>query len=307
MIKKTLELSVCPANSIRLDNLLSESFTAYSRRAIRRLILQGGVYVNRKRIRKQSYMVPGDKTVHLTLIDYDGTDIDNLAAKIVWKDHIIRQTKHWIAVNKPVGISTSPTRHSVLHDLYAYLQREKLIPSTSLPGNRLDRDTSGVVIIPLTKAFAAHFNQQLSNRKVLKRYLAISSGIAGEKHWETEGHMRRTSGIRMQLKSEKSPGSRYSLSRFSLISIDTERRLSLVEAKPLTGRTHQLRVHLAESGLPIVGDSLYGKKVSSSITASRMMLHCAMMEFADVTGEKEQVEAPASAEMVEFFPTAKIW
>ncbi len=306
MIKKTLKLSACPPHSIRLDSLLAEHCTDYSRRKIRSLIHQGGVYVNRKRIRKQGYMLQGKKSVHLQLIDYDGTDVENLAAKINWKDHILHRTDHWSAINKPIGISTSPTRHSVLHNLYAYLQKEDLIPPTALPGNRHDRETSGEVIIPLTNRFAAHFNDQLANRKILKRYLAVSSGIAEQHSWKTEGFMSRSSGTRMRFYAKESSRSRYTLSQFKLVSVNKERNLSLIEAKPLTGRTHQLRVHLKHDGLPIIGDSLYGNKISSSITVSRMMLHCAAMEFVDTSGKMIQVEASVPSEMTELFPYAKV-
>ncbi|MGH1361935.1 MAG: RluA family pseudouridine synthase [Calditrichia bacterium] len=282
MLKKIERFKLLPVKSERLDALLPAMLPEYSRRFLRALILQGGVYVDKKRVRKQGYMVRANRSVHIKIYIFDGSTIEALAKKVLWQDTILHQANSFVAVNKPSGIPTAPTESSSVHNLYAYLNRSKLVPPTAFPGNRLDRYTSGVVIIPLTRRFSAKLNEQLANRSIPKKYLALVSGLPEKNEWKIEGYMSRSQHGKMILRADKRHNARYSCSRFSVLATNREKEVTLVAAMPETGRTHQIRVHLLESGLPIIGDSQYGKRRSLSIDASRMMLHCYQMDLAGV-------------------------
>jgi len=147
--------------------------------------------------------------------------------------------------------------------------------------HRLDRGTSGAMLFPKHKKAAAWISSCFQNGQVDKRYLALVSGTPEQERWAVDAPIGKVASARYGIV----PGGKSSVTEFRIIS-STENS-SLVEARPLTGRTHQIRVHLAESGLPIIGDATYG-----NVPAERMLLHCSVMTFRNPAGKEIQVMAP---------------
>lgn len=207
---------------------------------------------------------------------------------------ILHDAEGVVAVNKPAGLSTQRSRASARRCLQWLLQRQLDDPGLRAV-HRLDRDTSGVVLFARDKASTAALHAQFRDRRVDKRYLAVTAGVPERVAFTVEGHMHRIPpkrdpllpegvqrGRPAQLKLTMSeipqPGldSKPSETRFTRLRQLGER--AVVEARPITGRTHQIRVHLDHLGLPICGDRLYGDASSPRQRAPRLMLHAARIE-----------------------------
>ena len=155
--------------------------------------------------------------------------------------------------------------------------------------NRLDRDTSGLVVIARHKIAAAHLAKQMSERKVTKIYTAILEGRLPDDRDEglIQNYIRRSApSIITRVSALEGTDSEYAATRYR--RLQKSEHFSMVEAKPLTGRTHQLRVHFSGMGYPICGDTLYGH-ASEKIT--RQALHAGKIRFMH----------PLSGQMVEFW------
>jgi RluA family pseudouridine synthase len=134
--------------------------------------------------------------------------------------------------------------------------------------HRLDRGTSGVMLFPKNRTAAARLSLQLKEGRVEKRYLALVSGVPPAGEWLVDQPIAKVGSARYGVAR---PG-KEAQTGFRVVAQGDG--AALVEARPFTGRTHQIRVHLAHCGLPIVGDSTYG-----GVGAARMMLHCCSRAF----------------------------
>jgi RluA family pseudouridine synthase len=163
-----------------------------------------------------------------------------------------------VAVNKPAWITVQGTRASQRLSLEAAL-RERLRCPTLTAIHRLDRGTSGVVLLARSREGAARLGRELASGRIRRRYLALVSPRPPERSWEVSGYLARAlhpTRIRFALHQAQGAGRRPSRTRF--VRLATRDGGTLVLAEPATGRTHQIRVHLAQGGTPIVGDTLYG-------------------------------------------------
>ena len=134
--------------------------------------------------------------------------------------------------------------------------------------HRLDRGTSGTMIFPKNRQAAAWLSKQFQDGLVDKLYLVLVSGRPDQENWTVDAPIGKVASARYGIVE----GGKSSQTEFRMVA--TSGDISLVEARPLTGRTHQIRVHLESVGLPIIGDATYGGQ-----PAGRMMLHCSAMEF----------------------------
>ncbi|MDX8386113.1 MAG: RluA family pseudouridine synthase [Gallionella sp.] len=198
---------------------------------------------------------------------------------------IIRQDEHMLVVNKPAGLLTVPGRGEDKAD--CLITRVQQTYSDALIVHRLDMATSGLVLL----ARGAEMQQQLSKmfreREVQKHYIALVSGRllneVGEIDLPLLADWQNRPRQRVNLKEGKP-----SLTRYRLIAFEND--VSRVELEPATGRTHQLRLHMAAIGHPIIGDILYGGR-----TAERLMLHAQRLNFVHpLSGERLRVECAAS-------------
>jgi len=189
-----------------------------------------------------------------------------------------------IAVNKPAGVNTQRTPYQLKGTLEYWVSeyfRTQGIHEPARVIHRLDRGTSGVMLFPKHKRAAAWLSSRFHDGLVDKRYLALVKGSPQQAAWVADGPIGKIGSARYGIMA----GGRSARTEFRLLTSAGE--LALVEARPLTGRTHQIRVHLAAVGLPIVGDGTYG-----GLPAGRMMLHCASLAFANDRGTGISVTAP---------------
>lgn len=254
--------------------------------------MAGAVQVNGRRVRIASQSLPPGARVEVgvdaeRLFD-DATSRDNpfelTASRILFEDDDL------IVVDKPAGLPAHPTldqtRDSLLAAVGRFLVKRdgRLHPYLGVH-QRLDRDTSGVVLFTRSKRVNADVAEIFSKHLGHKTYhaLTVHRAKAGPPHWSVRNYLGKVSskGKRAKYGAVRAEGE-FAETSFRVIA-ESPRGL-WIEASPKTGRTHQIRVHLSEYGLPILGDDLYGVKTPS---APRLMLHAAQLVFPHPITKRE--------------------
>lgn len=263
----------------RLDEAVTLLFSGISKGEARRIIDRGGCAVNRSMVRVASRVVKEGDTLEIGVMEPG-----RFRELLLGPEALVYEDRELIAVNKPAGINTQRTPYQLKGTLEFWVGeyfRTSGIQEPARVVHRLDRGTSGVMLFPKDKRGAARLSTLFHDGLMEKRYLAIVAGVLPRESWMVEGAIGKVASARYGVMA----GGKKAVTEFRLIS--TSGRYGLVEARPLTGRTHQIRVHLESCGLPIVGDATYGGE-----PAARMMLHCAALAFDDFRGERISIEAP---------------
>ena len=161
--------------------------------------------------------------------------------------------------------------------------------------HRLDKATSGVMVVAKTQASFEQLKKSFQEHRMRKTYYALVSGVPKNKKGTIDAPIGITSGsLKRSVHSSKM--AKPAVTEYSVLKNigggTGAERCALLKVNPKTGRTHQIRVHLASIGHPILGDALYGTKTSRAIAAPRLMLHAATLEFSDDSGRRFAFEAP---------------
>lgn len=199
-----------------------------------------------------------------------------------------------IAVNKPAGMPTHPSHghfDDTLANGLAYVFSQKGIPFVFRAVNRLDRDTSGVVLVAKNRGAAFRMAEQIAGKEIDKRYLAVAEGRIFSPFTVTAPIKRQQESIILRTVCRAGEGQEAETEFFPLGQGED---FTLLEAHPLTGRTHQIRVHLASVGHPLCGDTLYG---GGTLRIGRQALHCRSLTFSLPAGERITVTAPLPEDM----------
>jgi 23S rRNA pseudouridine1911/1915/1917 synthase len=215
---------------------------------------------------------------------------------------VLYEDDYLMAIDKGVGMVVHPSfghkSGTMVNAILAYLGRPAEASSDERPGivHRLDKDTTGVIIVAKDTKTQEALSAQFHDRVVEKIYRAIVEGSVAREEGLIEGMIGRHPTFRKKM-AMVSKGGRHSISRYKVI-----KRLdgfTYVEVYPKTGRTHQIRVHLASIGHPIVGDELYGKKARK--LAARSLLHAHRIAFEHpATNLPVSLEAPIPNDFTEF-------
>lgn len=273
----------------RLDQYVVRQQPSLSRGFAVRLIQDGDVLVNGEPQLKAGYKVRASDTV---TVGFDE------AKAVVFPDidlPIIYENDDCVVINKPVGLLThSKGAFNPEATVSTWLRARMKAPKGERAGivHRLDRATSGVMICAKTPEALGWLQKQFSQRKVKKSYVAIVEGVLKEPQavidMPIERNPKKPQTFRVG-SNGKAAVTAYKVSK-------TDGKLSLLELKPDTGRTHQLRVHLEHLGHPIVGDTFYGGK-----PAERLFLHAQMLEITLPNRERKVFEVPAPPQFRELF------
>lgn len=273
---------------MRLDAYLAENWPEYSRSTWQKYIKQGYVSVN-----------GSVETVVKRALSEDDIVTTDVLNKPVQEDRsvpIIFQDNNVIVINKPTGMLT----HSkgVLNEEFTaadfFKQYTSYHKDTNRPGivHRLDRDTSGLLIGALNENAARVLQRQFSDRKVKKTYIAVVDGEPKLSEAVIDLPIGRNPKKPSQFRVD--PNGKSATTEYKVLASNGKR--SLIELKPVTGRTHQLRVHMSHIGTPIHGDKVYG-----GASADRMYLHAAKLEVTIPDGQRMLfvAEIPDEFEQVE--------
>ncbi len=201
---------------------------------------------------------------------------------------LLHSDRDLLVVRKPHLLLSVPGRHPLNHDCLINRLREKF-PTASIV-HRLDLDTSGVMVIPLSKTVHSDLSRQFQQRLVEKAYHAIVCGLVADDAGEIELPIATDWSNRPRQLVCRERG-KWALTRYRVLARDTDR--TRLELLPVTGRSHQLRVHLSAIGHPILGCDLYAHATALAM-ANRLLLHATRIGFHHpVTGRWLSVECPA--------------
>lgn len=263
----------------RLDDVAALLFEGLSKSEARRIIDRGGCSVNSGMVRVASRLVKAGDVIEVGIMEPG-----RFSELVLAPDALIYEDQELIAVCKPAGVNTQRTPYQLKGTLEYWVSeyfRKQNINEPARVIHRLDRGTSGVMLFPKHKRAAAWLSQRFHDNLMEKRYLALVYGSPEQEDWTVEGAIGKIGPSRYGIM----PGGRAAVTKIRRLAASGG--YALVEAKPLTGRTHQIRVHLESSGLSIVGDATYGGQ-----QAARMMLHCAELVFKNERGGQILVHAP---------------
>jgi len=187
---------------------------------------------------------------------------------------LLYQDEHLVAVHKPPGLLVHRSALSRGETEFLLQRLRDQIGQRVYPVHRLDRPTSGVMVFALSSAVAASLCQAFSEQQIDKRYLAVVRGSAPE-HERLDYALREEDGTRPKAEMPAMPAATEIMRLDSVeLPVQVDRypkaRYSLVEARPLTGRRHQIRRHLSRRGYPIIGDAKHGKSVHNRFFAQRL-------------------------------------
>jgi len=274
---------------VRLDIYLSTKFdTTISRSLWQKYIKAGYVSVNNKVATTPKFEVDETDEIALNLPEKEQADVD---LPILYEDDDV------IVVNKPSGLLTHAKGGLSDEPTVAEIIRPKtsFATDTDRPGivHRLDRDTSGLLIIAKNPESAAHLQRQFAERTAKKTYIAITDGKPKLNAAKIDLPIGRNPSAPSTFRID--PNGKPAQTTYHVLAENDAQ--SLVELKPTTGRTHQLRVHLAHLNAPILGDRVYGKS-----SDCRMMLHAQKLEITLPSGERKVFEAAIPDEFKKFFP-----
>lgn len=280
----------------RIDNFLRTRLKGVPKTLIYRILRKGEVRVNKGRIKPDYRLKVGDivrvPPIRVTPADEPARIAQGLLERL--EQAIVFEDKHLIALNKPAGIAVHGGSGLNFGVIEAFRQLRPQAKEMELV-HRLDRDTSGLLLIAKRRSMLRHLHEQLRNEQMDKRYLALVKGAWPSSRKQVAAPLQKNnlrSGERMV---EVNDAGRDSLTLFKVVRRFAE-YATLVQASPVTGRTHQIRVHAQYAGHPIAGDTKYGddefSKQIRELGGKRLFLHASELAFALPSGERLQLQAP---------------
>ncbi len=284
----------------RIDTVVAGLLPHLSRAHVAHLMHEGLVLVNATPCRAAK-RVSGGETV---LVIEPAVPLLGLAPVAMALD-VLYEDDCFAVLNKPAGLVVHPGAatveptlvHGLLH-CYPELRQQT---AHERPGivHRLDRDTSGCIVVARSEEVRLQLLQQFAQRTVRKEYFALTQGVPRTELQRIELPIGRSASDRKKMSVSSSSG-RHALSEVQLLEAFHARAAALA-VRIMTGRTHQIRVHLTHIGLPVLGDSTYGKAaraLSAEVGAARQMLHAQLLSLTHPrTGELMTFTAPLPADI----------
>lgn len=263
---KELPAEEAAPEKVRLDILAKEIYRSYNRSTLQKFIESGYMSVDGEVCLKPNTKF--ERGVKLELVVPDKLKNADVKPEVIYEDENV------IVVNKPAGL---------LSEAKGEYCPERTLADFGYIAHRLDRDTSGVMILAKTEAVQKFLKKQFQDRKVHKTYYAVVEGELKLKEARIDLPMmrdkKRPTTFRVDANGKDAE------TYYKVLKTDGER--SLVELKPTTGRTHQLRVHMKYLGHPILGDRVYG-----GAEADRLYLHAGELEITLPGGERKVFKVP---------------
>lgn len=297
-----LQLLVAPADAHkRLDHFLQDQLPEHSRARLQEWIKAGRVRINGDAATKPSLTLRGGEAISVEPAAPPPLRAfaEDLPVRILYEDDAV------IAVDKPAGMvvhlgaghHTGTLVNALLHRFGGLAEAG----GETRPGivHRLDRDTSGVILVARTDAAHRALAAQFAARTVEKIYLALAHGLVARDHGLLEQPIERDPVRRTRMTARTGRG-RAARTEYRVLHRYPDRKLTHLEVTLHTGRTHQIRVHLAHAGHPVVGDTLYGAPGHApGLLTSRFFLHAHRIAFDSpgAGGRRVTVVSPLPPEL----------
>jgi 23S rRNA pseudouridine1911/1915/1917 synthase len=276
----------------RLDRFLADHIPDVTRSRIQRLIRQGLATVDGIVITKSGYTLEGGEQVELYIPPPAPSTLvpEKIPLDVIYED------SNCLILNKPANMVVHPsaghTEGTLVHAVLGYAPDLTGIGEEKRPGvvHRLDKDTSGLIIFAKHDQAHQWLQRQFKDRMVEKTYLAISDGLPPTPQGRIEVGIGRDPKHRQRMAVQPEGKSREAVTIYH--ELERFEQHALLELRPITGRTHQIRVHLAFIGAPVLGDKVYGKR-KVSIPVKRQMLHASRL-LITLPGKRKPSEFKAA-------------
>lgn len=303
-------LTVPPLSQpMRLDKFLHSVLPHYSRAQLQRAIRQGQVTVNNTQV-----------TVHHWLRSGDTVELNNLPTEPVVplvkpnpavNFTVLADTSDYLVIDKPAGLVVHPapgiSEPTLIDGVLARYPAIKEVGDNPLrPGlvHRLDRDVSGVLVIAKNQAMFNHLKNQFMARRVDKEYLGLVVGKISQPSGTIKFPLARSKRHHGKIAARAlgDAKAREAITHYTVVKV--YQQVTLLKLKLETGRTHQIRAHLAALGHPLVGDTLYRPaRLTFKSHPGRIFLHAHSLTFADLNNQYQTFISPLPSELVNFLKT----
>jgi len=302
----------------RLDHFLVKSLAGFSRTKIQKMIETGLVLVNHKKPAKHQFLKGGEEITISEVSDIEGeikkksdklkklkAGVKNSDRSLWEKIKIIDDNKDYMVIEKPSGLLVHPTDKIETNTLidwviskYPEVRNIGEDPRRAAIVHRLDKEVSGLMVIPKTQEAFDYFKKLFKVRQIEKKYIAL---VYGEVQSDTSeinfpiGRSKDTQGLFAATPVESGIGKPAK----TVFTVKTRyKNFTLLEVEIMTGRTHQIRVHMKALGHPIVGDELYViRGLRKKLDAGRIFLHAASLNFLDLHGKEKKYESKLPDEL----------
>jgi 23S rRNA pseudouridine1911/1915/1917 synthase len=297
-----------------------------SRSQLQKLIKSGNVLINEKIVSPHYTLKTGDK-IKITKSNKEETKNDKKKEGVIVKTikyvaplNIIDETDNFLIINKPVDLIVHGAEHikeTVLTDLLVkkYPKLKKIGEDPARPAivHRLDKDVSGLMVIPKTQDFFDHIKKQFKDHSITKEYTALVYGKISRLQGVIDFPIDRSiQGYKMAALPKTTKGEKNTEGKLAITEFEITKKYinyTLLNLRILTGRTHQIRVHLSAYDHPIVGDNLYGTRLTKEKNKrnklGRVMLVAKHLAFIDLDGQKKEYTIDLPGDFTEFLNQIK--
>jgi 23S rRNA pseudouridine1911/1915/1917 synthase len=307
---QTIDIRLQPAHAgWRLDRALAAAAPTLSRERLKTLIRSGAVETAGKALRDPATKVRGNESFRVALPEPRPAhnEPQDIPLRIVFED------EHLLVLDKPAGLVVHPAAgnldgtlvNALLHHCAGKLSG---IGGVARPGivHRIDKDTSGLLVVAKTDVAHEGLARQFAAHSIDRRYLAIVSGVPRASEGRVDAPLARSATNRKKIAIVEGSRGKRAVTHWKRLNV--LRDAALVECRLETGRTHQVRVHMASIGHPLVGDPVYGRsakthgKLLKDLGFNRQALHAAELGFTHpVTKNRLSFSSPMPPDMQELF------
>lgn len=266
----------------RLDVFLAQALRGrYSRQEIKSAVEKGGFLLNGKHAKPRTLVREGDRIEGSPVFRKETALLpETIPLKVIYEDESL------LVIDKPAGMVVHPgagnRKGTLVHALLGRQIPLSAVGGSQRPGivHRLDKETSGILLVAKTDTAHRNLQSQFESRTLSKTYTALVRGIVEFEEGRVWEPISRHPKVRQRMAVSKKGRGKEAVTLYTVKR--RFRRSTLLEVKPLTGRTHQIRVHLAHLGHPVVGDALYGTSAggpADGLAAERLALHASKIEL----------------------------
>jgi 23S rRNA pseudouridine1911/1915/1917 synthase len=307
---QTIDVRLTPAHAgWRLDRALADAVPTLSRERLKNLIRSGAVEAGGRALRDPASKVRGEEALRLAVPEPTPArnEPQDIPLTIRFED------EHLLIVDKPAGLVVHPAAgnfdgtlvNALLHHCKASLAG---IGGVARPGivHRIDKDTSGLLVVAKTDVAHEGLARQFAAHSIDRRYLAIVNGIPTESEGTIDAPLARSATNRKKIAIVEGKRGKHAVTHWRRLDVLND--AALVECRLETGRTHQVRVHMASIGHPLLGDPVYGRsgkahgKILKELQFQRQALHAAELGFSHpVTKRRLSFSSPMPPDMQELF------
>ena len=309
-VSQTIDVRLRPAHSgWRLDRALADAAPTISRERLKKLIRTGAVEAGGRPLRDPAAKVRGDEELRLAVPEPRPAhnEAQDIPLNVLFED------EHLLVVDKPAGLVVHPAAgnldgtlvNALLHHCGGSLSG---IGGVARPGivHRIDKDTSGLLVVAKTDVAHEGLARQFAAHSIDRRYLAIVNGVPRASEGRIDAALARSSANRKKIAIVEDGRGKRAVTHWKRLTVLKD--AALVECRLETGRTHQVRVHMAAIGHPLVGDPVYGRsgkthgKVLQELGFQRQALHATELGFIHpVTKGRLAFSSPMPPDMQELF------